>query len=185
MGTVWGLGSKGSVGWRTFLGGPRRTGAWGSEVAGLGFDPICLTPKPGFLKPAVCLLWNLFPVPKNLKYLRGFHPVLEDLVPQSLQETPEGIKERTNTYRLVFSSVGRLPSEPLGAHKDKSTQAHSLVLGSGQVMGSPPQTPSREELLRDWLLGRGPRLGSPFLVYIESEKKRMPGSAAWKYPPQT
>lgn len=79
-------------------------------MAGLRFDSVWLIPKLGLLKPAVFVL-KLFPIPKDLKYLQGFHPVPVGLFPQSLQETPEGTRE--NKHLLMLTPVGGVNPDPL------------------------------------------------------------------------
>ena len=60
------------------------------------------------------LVPNLFPVPKkDVKYLQGFHPVPEGLFPQSLQETPEGVRESKHLQISVYT-CGWLGSKPPG-----------------------------------------------------------------------
>lgn len=121
---------------------------------------------------------KLVPIPKDLKYLQGFHPVLVGLFPQSLQETPEGTRE--NKHLLRLTPVRGFDPDPL-PHWRRMTQGlvhAAMILGCGIWAGSgilghpgPSTSTPPKELFKDWLLWRGPRPVSPLLISSESLKR--------------
>lgn len=66
---------------------------------GQGTTQVCLTPELKLLQSTV--LWL---VSKHWGYLQGSHQVQGDLFPQSLQGSPEGMREK-KYGKLVFKAA--------------------------------------------------------------------------------
>lgn len=90
------------------------------------------------------LVPNLFPVPqKDVTYLQGFHPVPGGLFPQSLQETPEGMRESKHLQISVYT-CGWLGSRPLG----DTGHVHAVSLAGSRIW----VLEEKEE--KDWIWDR-------------------------------
>ena len=134
------------------------------------------------------LVPNLFPVPqKDVKYLQGFHPVLEGLFPQSLQETPEGMRESKYLQISVYT-CGWLGSRPPGdtGHVHAVSLAGSRIWAGSAVLSHlgpstnilPSPAPNKE-LPKDWQNGQGALFSCSLSV-----RKEYPASWHIKASPQ-
>ena len=110
------------------------------------------------------LVPNLFPVPqKDVKYLQGFHLVPEGLFPQSLQETPEGMRESKHLQISVYTCwwLGSRPPGDTGHVHAVSLAGSRIWAGSAVLSHLGPSTnilPSpapNKELPKDWQNGQG------------------------------
>lgn len=140
---LWDLGLSGlegspEVGWRgsKAIHSRQKPGIQENHAVHPGEPSSCVT-QLGDLKawgPKTCcvLVPNLFPVPKkDVKYLQGFHPVPEGLFPQSLQETPEGMRESKHLQISVYT-CGWLGSKPPG----DTGHVHAVLLTGSRICAS-------------------------------------------------